>query len=147
MTAVHDTLVPLSHPDRFFIGGEWVKPSTQDTIKVIDSGTEQLYFTVPEAKEADMSSAVAAARQAFDQGPWPRLSHAERAGYMRALASELRKRDADIGQIWPRESGVLQSTALTMAAGGAFAFDFYADMADAFPFTEPVQPAWAASSA
>jgi len=142
MTAVHDTLVPLSHPDRFFIGGEWVKPSTEDTIKVIDSGTEQLYFTVAEAKEADLSSAVAVARQAFDQGPWPRLSHAERAGYLRALASELRKRDADIGQIWPRESGVLQSTALTMAAGGAFAFDFYADMADTFPFTEPVQPAW-----
>ena len=70
------------------------------------------------------------------------LSHAERAQYMRALASELRKRDADVGQIWPRESGVLQSTALTMAAGGAFAFDFYADMADTFPFTEPVRPAW-----
>ncbi len=56
----------------------------------------------------------------------------QRAEYLRAIAIELRKRESDIGQIWPRESGVLQSTALQMAAGAGFAFDFYADKASSF---------------
>jgi aldehyde dehydrogenase (NAD+) len=46
---------------------------------------------------------------AFDAGPWPGLTHAERAGYLRAIGEELGKRSEDIGQIWPRESGVLHA--------------------------------------
>ena len=76
MTLTNEPVVPLGNADRFFIGGEWVKPSSDATIDVIDSGTEELFFRVPEAKEADMSRAVAAAREAFDEGPWPRMSHA-----------------------------------------------------------------------
>ncbi len=40
---------PVSHPDRFYIGGEWVAPATDATIDVIDSGTEELFFRVAEA--------------------------------------------------------------------------------------------------
>ncbi len=75
------------------------------TIKVIDSGTEELYFSVAEAQAADISRAVEAAREAFDSGPWPRLTHAERAGILRAIGAELARRSDDIGQIWPRQSG------------------------------------------
>ena len=58
-----------------------------------------------------MARAVAAARQAFDEGPWPRMTHAERAEYLRALGAGLRERAEDLGQIWPRESGVLHAIA------------------------------------
>ena len=78
--ATIDTTAPVTHPDRFFIGGEWVAPSSDATIDVIDSGTEELFFRVAEAQADDMSRAVAAARTAFDDGPWPGLTHAERAG-------------------------------------------------------------------
>ena len=78
---------------------------------MIDSATEELFFSVAEAEEADMSRAVTAARQAFDEGPWPRMSHAQRAEYLRAIAARLRERAEDIGQIWPRESGVLHAIA------------------------------------
>ena len=44
-----------------------------------------------------MSRAVAAARQAFDEGPWPRLTHAERAEYLRALAAGLEERNDVLG--------------------------------------------------
>ena len=74
-----NTATPIRHDDRFFIGGAWVEPSSADVITVIDSATEQPYFSVPEAQEADMARAVDAAREAFDHGPWPRMSHA-RAG-------------------------------------------------------------------
>ena len=45
MTASAPT-APVRQPDRFFIGGEWVEPSSDATIDVIDSGTEELYFSV-----------------------------------------------------------------------------------------------------
>ena len=56
---------PVSHADRFFIGGEWVAPSSDATIDVIDSSNEELYYTVAEAAPDDVSRAVAAARHAF----------------------------------------------------------------------------------
>ena len=117
MTLLDNTTAPVRNTDRFFIGGEWVKPSTDATIDVIDSGTEQVFFRVAEAQAADMARAVEAARTAFDDGPWPRLTHAERAEYLRALAAGLRERASDFGQIWPRESGVLHAIARHSGAG------------------------------
>ncbi len=140
MTVTSGTEAPLRHADRFFIDGEWAAPSTDATFDVIDSGTEQVYFRVPEAQEADMDRAVTAARRAFDEGPWPRMTHADRAEFLRGIATGLRDRAEDIGQIWPRESGALYLIARYGAAGIASAFDFYADLAQTFPFEERVQP-------
>jgi aldehyde dehydrogenase (NAD+) len=140
MSLASETSVPIRHADRFFIGGEWVTPSSQATIKVIDSGTEEVFFTVAEAQAADISRAVAAARDAFDNGPWPRLSHAERAGYLRAIGAEIAKRTEDLGQIWPRESGVLHAIARNTGKGAQRTFNAFADLADTFPFEEPAKP-------
>jgi hypothetical protein len=90
---------PIRHTDRFYIGGQWVEPSSDAKVSVIDSDTEQLYFTVPEAQAADISRAVGAAREAFDHGPWPSLTHDQRAEYLRAIGAELKRRSEDIGQI------------------------------------------------
>ena len=140
MTVTSDTAVPLRHADRFFIDGAWVVPSSDATFDVIDSGTEQVYFRVAEAQASDMDRAVAAARRAFDEGPWPTLPHAERARYLQGIATGLRDRAEDIGQIWPRESGALYSMARYGAVGIAGAFDYYAGLADTFPFEELAQP-------
>jgi acyl-CoA reductase-like NAD-dependent aldehyde dehydrogenase len=131
---------PIRHSDRFFIGGEWVAPSSDATIDVIDSTTEEHYFSVPEAMPADMDRAVAAARKAFDSGPWPRLSHAERADHMRSLARELRARGEAVAQIWPRETGVLHGRAIGAAEAASNTFDYYAGLADTFPFEEEKTP-------
>jgi aldehyde dehydrogenase (NAD+) len=136
-----DVSVPIQHTDRFFIGGQWVRPSSDSTITVIDSHTEQDYLTVAEAQAADMDRAITAAKEAFDHGPWPRLSHAERATYLRALGDEVVKRSAAIQQMWPRESGVLASMAGGAAFGAKHTFDYYADLADTFPWERPVKPA------
>jgi aldehyde dehydrogenase (NAD+) len=140
MSLADEIRTPLRNADRFFIGGEWVKPSSDAMIDVIDSGTEQLFFRVAEAQEADISRAVAAARQAFDEGPWPRMSHAQRAEYLRAIAAGLKERGEDLGQIWPRESGVLHVIAQGSAKGSARTFEYYAGLADTYPFEEPAQP-------
>jgi len=140
MSLADETTAPVRNADRFFIGGEWVQPSSDSTIDVIDSGTEELFFSVAEAQAADISRAVGAARQAFDTGPWPRLTHAERAEYLRAIGVGLRERAEALGQIWPRESGVLLKIAQYAGPGAAATFDYYAGLADTYPFEEPAQP-------
>ena len=140
MTLTGETTVPLRHADRFFIDGAWVAPSSDATFEVIDSGTEQVYFRVPEAQPSDIDRAVSAARLAFDEGPWPTMSHTERAGYLEGIAAGLRERAEDIGQIWPRESGALYSMARRGAVGIAASFDYYAGLAETFPFEELARP-------
>ena len=140
MTVTDRTAVPLQHAGSFFIGGEWVAPSSEAMFDIIDSGTEQVYFQVPEAQAADMDRAIDAAHRAFHEGPWPSMSHVARAEFLKAIAAGLRERAEDIGQIWPRESGALYRVAARSAAGIAGAFDYYAGLAETFPFEEKAQP-------
>ncbi len=135
-----ETVVPVRHADRFFIGGDWVAPSSKATFEVIDSSTERVYFRVAEAQPVDMDRAVAAARRAFDAGPWPTMSHADRGVFLKGIAAGLGDRAEDIGQIWPRESGALYTMAQRAAGGIASTFDYYAGLADTFPFEELAQP-------
>jgi len=65
--------------------------------------TEEVIFRVPEAREADMDRAVAAARQAFDKGPWPKLTHAERAAYLSRLGAGLKARGEELGHVWTNQ--------------------------------------------
>src|SRR6516165_10966272 len=140
MSLTQRPAVQLRHLDRFFIDGEWVVPSSDATITVTDSATEEHFFSVAEARPADIALAVEAARRAFDAGPWPRMSYAERAEYLRAIAAALRRRGDDVGEIWPRESGVLHGIAKNAAAGAARKFEYYASLADTFPFEEEARP-------
>ena len=63
MSPVDGATVPIGRTDRFFIGGQWVAPSSGATIDVIDSATEELYFRVAEAQAADIIGGTA---QQFD---------------------------------------------------------------------------------
>src|SRR5215510_9670710 len=101
----------IRHADRFFIGGEWVKPSSNARIDVRDSATEEVFLSVAEAQVEDVDRAVSAARKAFDDGPWPRLTHHERAAWLNKIADAWTKRADVFADTWTRESGVLNSIA------------------------------------
>jgi len=126
---------PVKHPERFFIGGEWVAPSSDSKIHVRDSTSEEVFLSVAEAQDADVDRAVAAAREAFDRGPWPRMSHRERAQWMNRIADEWKLRGEDIADTWTRESGVLRSIAGS-AGGAAGVFRYYASLAETFQWEE-----------
>jgi aldehyde dehydrogenase (NAD+) len=96
MPTANITQAPIRSPDRFFISGEWVIPSSDAKIDIIAPATEEVYFSVAEAKEADVNRAVSAAREAFDRGPWPRMSPNERAVYLRAIELKLKARAIDV---------------------------------------------------
>jgi aldehyde dehydrogenase (NAD+) len=128
--------VPLRCPDRLFIGGGWVESSSDVSFGVVEAATEEPYFRVAGASKVDMSRAVGAAREAFDSGPWPRMSHLERAECLRAMAAQLTRRLEDFGQVWSRESGVVHAVGAPMLVGVPQTFEFYAGLAAEFPFEE-----------
>ena len=131
---------PVRHPDKFFIDGRWMEPSSTKTIKVVNSATEEPFLTVAEAQEADIERAVAAARKAFDHGPWPRMSHLERAACMRAMAAELDKLAEPHARIWTTEAGALHGFTKARCAGISNDYLSYAALADTFAFQERHKP-------
>lgn len=126
----------LRHPDRLFIAGRWVEASSGRSIDVISASAEVVVASVAEADEADVDAAVAAAREAFDHGPWPRLTPAERAGYLRAMQAELQRREPDLADAWVEQIGALAAVAPFVIGGGTAWFGVYADMAETFPWQE-----------
>lgn len=131
---------PLRHPDRLFIDGAWVAPSTDASIAVVNAATGALYARVAEANERDIDRAVSAARRAFDNGRWSGLSHCDRAAYLRAIADEVDSRADDIAAIWPNETGIVHSVAQTFARSVGGVYRYYAAMAEDFAFEEMRAP-------
>lgn len=129
--------IELKHPHQLFIGGAWVEPATPETIDVIDCSTEEVVATVAKAVSADMQRAVAAARHAFDFGPWPRMTSQERAIYLDRLAGRLEALNDEFARIWAIETGIVYKVAqprIGLFIGGAFRQ--YAAMASTFAFSE-----------
>src|ERR1700752_4163454 len=85
--------------DKLFIGGDWVAPSTDRRIEVVSSSTEEVVGSVPEAVEADVDAAVAAAGAAFDDpNGWPTWEASARADAIERFAAALESRGEDIAQ-------------------------------------------------
>jgi len=127
----------LRHPERFFIGGEWVAPSSAAVIDVRDSATEEVFLSVAEAQVADVDRAVAAARAAFDRGPWPRMTPAERGEWLGRVAEAWGRRADAFAEAWTRESGVLHAMATRAVHGPAQTFRVHAGFARSFAWEEP----------
>src|SRR3546814_7758827 len=102
--------------------------------------TEEVYFTVAEVGEADVDRALAAAREAFDHGPWPGMRVSERADYLRRISQEIFRRSELLGQLWTGETGALYSMASASFASGQDEFARHAELAASFPFVERHRP-------
>ena len=122
--------------DTLYIGGEWVAPATTQTIEVISPTTEEVIARVPEATEGDVDRAVAAAKEAL-AGPYPRLSPAERAEYLRRLSLAIQARSQEIADLITAEMGSPSSWALMgQVFSSTMALDGWADLTETFPFEE-----------
>ncbi|MBO3746264.1 aldehyde dehydrogenase [Streptosporangiaceae bacterium NEAU-GS5] len=91
--------------DTLFIGGEWVTPAGTGTIDVINPHTEEVVGRVPDGSPGDVDRAVAAAREAFDNGPWPRMTMAERAEVVSRLAEIYSARQGELADLITLEMG------------------------------------------
>lgn len=121
---------------RFYIGGKWVAPRSNQRLQLISPLTEKVQFTVPAGSPQDMDDAVRAAAEAFEQGPWPRMTPAERARVIRALGLEVRKRLPLFRRVWTAQVGVVHGFADFIIGLIPRYYDFFADLAETFPFEE-----------
>jgi len=123
--------------DKLFIDGLWVAPATSATIDVISPHTEDVIARVPEGKEADIDRAVAAARQAFDHGPWPRTTAGERGDLMAKLLAALQQRADEMATTITAEMGCpISFSHLGQVMASHMVLDYFTNLARAYPFEE-----------
>ncbi len=128
---------PFEHAHQFYIEGQWTAPSGDASFDLVDSATQERYGQFAEAQEADALRAIDAARRAFDQGPWPRLSHAQRAQYIQAIGRELGRLLNEQATAWTRESGIVFAVAKAVCQQTPTVYERYAELANTFAFVEP----------
>ncbi len=136
MNDLNRSTVRLTHPDKLFIDGRWVTPASDGRIEVISPYDETVAAVVAEAREADMDRAVHAARAAFDRGPWPKLTHRERADHLLRLAGQLKLRVPELELAWTQQVGALAIMAPGMVGGAIGLLDYFAGLGDTFAFAE-----------
>jgi aldehyde dehydrogenase (NAD+) len=91
--------------DAFYIDGAWAAPASGQTIQVVSPHTEEVVATVPEGTIADIDAAVAAARRAFDEGPWPRLTPQERIDVVQVFSGLYAGKLAEMADLITAEMG------------------------------------------
>ena len=107
--------MPLTtHYESLYIGGSWVKPKGSEAYTVINPATEEAIGEVPIGTAADADAAIAAAREAFDKGPWPRMDWRERAVILQKFHDALVARKDDIVQLCVAEAGSIIPVATIM---------------------------------
>jgi betaine-aldehyde dehydrogenase len=112
-----------------YINGEFVEPAATATIDVIDPATEDVIGTVPDANAADVDRAVAAARAAFDAGPWKDTSAQDRGRILLKLAHIVRERAGQLSQLETLNSGKPIVEAEYDLADVATCFEYYGGLA------------------
>jgi betaine-aldehyde dehydrogenase len=123
--------------DRFFIGGEWVSPSSSETFSVVSPLTEQVIATAPAAQEADVDAAVAAAREALEHGPWARMGAAERADGMRRLYDLFIERSNDLAELITAEMGApLLFSHFGQVGATGMVLDYFCNLTKEYSFEE-----------
>ena len=119
---------------KLFINGEWVDARSGETFETYAPSTGEKIADVAKAGREDAQRAVQAAREAFDDGPWPKMSGKERAERLRAAAEIINGRSAEIADIEARDGGGTIKKAIFADVPGAVAtFNTFADLAENTP--------------
>ncbi|MFI8975399.1 aldehyde dehydrogenase family protein [Nocardia asteroides] len=112
------------------IDGAWGPAAAGATFEVIDPGTEDVVGRVAEASAADVDAAVRAARRAFDEQRWSRLSSAQRGVVLWRVADLLEARSAELARLESLDVGVPVAQATLMVAEAVNQFRYFAGWAD-----------------
>ncbi len=121
---------PANLPEKIqhFIDGKFVDSLDGDTFDVVEPVSNEVYITSASAKPADVDLAVAAAKKAFDEGPWPRMLPRERSRILHRVADIVESRDQVLAELESWDSGLPITQALGQARRAAENFRFFADL-------------------
>jgi aldehyde dehydrogenase (NAD+) len=123
---------------QMFIDGQWVAAATGATYGVPNPATEETVGTAPDATAADMERAIAAARRAFDEGPWPRTSRQDRARALGAIADGMERRKEELRRLVIAEAGAAWITHDIQIEQPIRMLRHYAELTMGFAFEEPL---------
>jgi phenylacetaldehyde dehydrogenase len=104
---------------RLLINGEWVDARSDKTIAVFDPATGQEVGRVADAGPEDVNRAVAAARAAFESGPWPEMSPARREALLWKLSDLIERHAADLAELESVNNGKTRFIASIVDIPGA----------------------------
>ncbi|MFB5193670.1 aldehyde dehydrogenase family protein [Neobacillus sp. KR4-4] len=90
---------------KLFINGEFVESQSQKTFDTYNPATGEVLANVYEAGAADIDLAVKAARKAFDEGPWSKMSAANRSRLMYKLADLMEENSEELAQLETLDNG------------------------------------------
>ena len=115
---------------QMYINGEFVESSSKKMFDVFDPSTEEVIAQVPDAQSEDVNRAVAAARAAFEEGPWPSTTAAERGRILMRLTDKIRQNQAMLAEIECRNSGKPIVEAEYDIGDAATCFEYYGGLAN-----------------
>jgi acyl-CoA reductase-like NAD-dependent aldehyde dehydrogenase len=101
--------------DKIYIGGEWIKASSDEAFDVLNSSTEQVIGRIPKATPADAARAALRAAEAFPA--WSETSVLERADFLQRLQAALAARTAEFAEVIASEVGMPVKLATAIQAG------------------------------
>lgn len=113
---------------RHYINGEFVDSASGETFDVLEPTTNETYVQAASGNEEDINRAVAAAKKAFDEGPWPRMLPRQRAAILYKIADELVALGDQLAEIESFDSGLPIRQAKGQANRAAENFRFFADL-------------------
>ncbi|OBZ94780.1 betaine-aldehyde dehydrogenase [Pararhizobium polonicum] len=90
---------------KLYIGGAWLPAASGKTFDVIDPATGMVFDRVPEGTAADIDLAVAAARKAFDDGPWATMTPSERGKLVWRLGDLVEKHADELAELEALDNG------------------------------------------
>jgi 5-carboxymethyl-2-hydroxymuconic-semialdehyde dehydrogenase len=111
---------------RHYIGGAFVESFDGRTFETLNPATNEVLAEAADGGQREIDAAVAAARKAFDEGPWPRMSAAQRASALRDVATLLRENAAEFIEAEVLDIGLPITQMGGLAARAAANFDYYA---------------------
>ena len=127
---------------QLYVDGGWVDASSDLSEAVLNPATEEVLADIPQGSVADARRAIDAARQAFDEGPWPRMSVRERADVMLRMGEVMRRRAPEIVELNVAEAGSVRWQAEMIHT--RFPIDYWFDLVERllprFAFEEPMLP-------
>ncbi|WP_285031465.1 aldehyde dehydrogenase family protein [Mycolicibacterium sp. lyk4-40-TYG-92] len=135
----------ISRPQQMYIDGQWVESASGRRFDTVDPATEQVITTVPHSDAEDVERSVRAARRAFEDGPWPAMTPAERQRMIWRIAEGITARADQFAELESIDNG--KSVAVARAVDVTWAaeiFYYYAGWATKIEGrTVPVSVPWA----
>ncbi|TWT59993.1 aldehyde dehydrogenase family protein [Rubinisphaera italica] len=117
----------LSAPKKLLIDGQWVAAGSGKTFDVYDPATDQVIAQVAEGESADVDLAVSAARKAFDDGPWSKMTASDRSRLIWKVGELIEEHAVELAQLETLDNG--KPFSIAKAADVALAADMFRYMA------------------